>query len=189
MSETVKKLKSIGRMLLLIVISLIIGIRLYSWNARTLAGNQMPMPFGVGFSVVLSGSMEPKLSVNDLVIVREQSDYKVNDIVVYQDEGMLVIHEIISIDGDTVITKGSANDVADKPISASDIKGKATFHIPFVGLLIRFLKTPVGFILIIAAAIVLFEIPRLRERQKAAQEQEKIKEEIKRLKDEQSPSL
>lgn len=171
-------------MLLLIVISLIIGIRLYNWNAQTLAGNAMPMPFGWGFSVVLSGSMEPTLSVNDLVIVREQSEYKVNDIVVYQGENILVIHEIVSINGDEVVTKGEANDAKDEPISISDIKGKAVFHIPFVGALIRFLKTPVGFILIIAAAIILFEIPHLRDRKKAAEEQERIKEEIKRLKGE-----
>ena len=185
MSEAKKTFKKIGRMLLLVIISLVIGIRLYSWNAETLAGNAMPMPFGWGFSVVLSGSMEPTLSINDLVIVHEQSDYQIDDIVVYQSESILVIHEIVSIDGKEVITKGEANEVEDDPISVSDIKGKAVFHIPFVGALIRFLKTPVGFILIIAAAIVLFELPHLQERKRAAEEQEKIKEEIKRLKGEQ----
>lgn len=184
MRKTRKKLKSLGRIFLLAIISLIIGIRLYSWNAQTLAGNAMPMPFGYGISMVLSGSMEPTLSVNDLVIVHEQNDYKVDDIIVYQDGNMLVIHKIISMDGDEVVTKGDANDSADKPISVTDIKGKAILHIPFFGALVRFLKTPTGFIMIIAAAIVLFEIPHLRERKKAADEQERIKEEIKRLKGE-----
>lgn len=184
MTETKRKLKNLGRIILLVVISLIIGTRLYSWNAQNLAGNAMPMPFGWGVSVVLSGSMEPTLSVNDLVLVHEQNSYEVDDIVVYQDGNMLVIHKIISVDGDEIITKGDANNVADEPISASDIKGKAMVHIPFLGALIRFLKTPVGFILIIAAAIVLFELPHLHERKKAAEEQEKIKEEIKRLKGE-----
>lgn len=184
MSETKRKLKNIGRMILLVVISFIIGIRLYNWNAQTLAGNAMPMPFGWGISVVLSGSMEPTLSVNDLVLVHKQSSYEVDDIVVYQDGNMLVIHKIISVDSDEVVTKGDANNVADNPISASDIKGKAMLHIPFVGALIRFLKTRAGFMLIIAAAIVLFELPHLRERKKAMEEQERIKEEIKRLKGE-----
>ena len=184
MNKPKQKIKSFLRMLLLTVVGIIIGVRLYSWNAQTLAGNQMPMPFGWGISVVLSGSMEPTLSVNDLVIVHEQDSYEVGDIVVYQDGNMLVIHEIRSINGNEIITKGEANDVEDEPISVSDIKGKATFHIPFAGMLVRFLKTPVGFILIIAAAIVLFEIPHLRERKKNAEEQEKIIEEIKRLKGE-----
>lgn len=184
MSDTKRKLKNIGRMILLVIVSLIIGIRLYSWNAQNLAGNQMPMPFGWGISVVLSGSMEPTLSVNDLVFVQEQSDYEVGDIVVYQDENTLVIHEIYSKNGDEIVTKGEANDVADEPISATAIKGKAMFHIPFIGALIRFLKTPLGFIMIIAAAIALFELPHLQQRKKAAEEQERIKEEIKRLKGE-----
>lgn len=171
-------------MILLAVIGIIIGVRLYSWNAQTLAGNQMPMPFGWGISVVLSGSMEPTLSVNDLVIVHEQDSYELNDIVVYQDGNMLVIHEIISMNGDEIITKGEANNVADEPISASAIKGKAMFHIPFAGAVIRLLKTPVGFVLIIAAAIALFELPRIQERKKATEEQERIKEEIRRLKGE-----
>lgn len=145
----------------------------------------MPMPFGWGISVVLSGSMEPTLSVNDLVFVQEQSNYEVGDIVVYQDGNALVIHEIYSKNGDEIVTKGEANDTADEPISASAILGKEMFHVPFVGAIVRFLKTPVGFVMIIAAAIALFEIPNLQQRKKAAEEQERIKEEIKRLKGEQ----
>lgn len=178
------KLKKVGRIILLSIIGLIIGINLYIWNASALVGNAMPMPFGWGASVVLSGSMEPALSVNDLVIVREQSEYNKDDIVVYQDGGMLVIHRIISIDGDKVITQGDANNTADQPIEMSAIKGKQVASIPLVGALTNFLKTPTGFILVIIAAIALFEVPYLKERKRANEEQEKIKEEIRRLKEE-----
>lgn len=184
MRKTKRKLKGVGRVILLVAISLVIGTKLYGWNARTLAGNAMPMPFGWGMSVVLSGSMEPILSVNDLVIVHEQTSYNERDIVVYQDGSSLVIHRIISIDGDTAVTQGEANNVADSPIGVSEIKGKAVAHIPFAGALVLFLKTPVGFLLMLFAAIVLFELPLLRERKKTAETQEKIKAEIRRLKGE-----
>lgn len=184
MSETKRRLKSIGRILLLIVISLVIGIKVYTWNAQTLTGNSMPMPFGWGVSVVLSGSMEPELSVNDMVFVQEQDSYSENDVVVYQDGSSLVIHRIISIDGDTVITKGDANNTADKPITLSAIKGKEMARIPAVGAAVRFLKTPVGSVLLIIAAIALFELPYLRTRKESTDEIEKIKEEIRKLKDE-----
>lgn len=184
MSNNKSKLKKIGRIILLSVFSLIVGINLYSWNASTLVGNEMPMPFGWGISVVLSGSMEPALSVNDLVIIAEQSQYNEGDIVVYQDSSSLVIHRIISIDENKVITQGDANNTADKPIDISLVKGKAVANFSFAGALVRFLKTPVGFILVIIAAIVLFELPYLRERKRANEEQEKIKEEIRRLKEE-----
>lgn len=183
MNKTKSTLKKIGRILLLSLLGLMIGINLYSWNARLLVGNAMPMPFGVGASVVLSGSMEPELSVNDLVIVAEQSAYNEGDVVVYQGSSSLVIHRIIAIDGDTVITRGDANNTPDEPITLSAIKGKAVASIPFVGVLVDFIKTPIGFILVILAAIALFEIPYLKERKKADDEREKIKEEIRKLKE------
>ena len=184
MSKTKNVLKKVGRIVLLSVIGLIIGISLYGYNARTFVGNPMPMPFGWGASVVLSGSMEPALSVNDLVFVREQDSYETGDIVVYQDEGSLVIHRIISLDKNEVITQGDANNTADSPIDISLIKGKAVASLPFVGAAAQFLKTPVGFILVIIVSIALFEMPYLKQRKKADDDLEKIKEEIKRLKGE-----
>ena len=184
MSKAKVTLKKVGRTILLSVIGLIIGISVYSWNARTFVGNAMPMPFGWGVSVVLSGSMEPALSVNDMVFVKEQGSYETGDIVVYQDGSSLVIHRIISVDGNEITTQGDANNTADQPVDISSVKGKAVASIPFVGAVAQFLKTPVGFILVIIAAIVLFELPYLKERKRAEDELEKIKEEIKQLKEE-----
>lgn len=183
MNEGKSKLKSIGRVFLLVVISLFLGTRLYAWNAETLAGNAMPMPFGFGISVVLSGSMEPTLSVNDMVVVHEQSNYQINDIVVYQSGSSLIIHRIESIDGVKVITKGDANNVSDQPINVSDIKGRAVFHIPIIGAIGLFMKGPVGFVLIAILAIFLFEYPYWKERKRRSLQQERIKEEIRRLKE------
>lgn len=172
------------RIVPLAVISLVIGFRFYLWNARNLVGNSMPMPFGWGVSVVLSGSMEPVLSVNDVVFVKSQNSYTTGDVVVYQEDGILVIHRIVSIDGDTVVTRGDANNAPDEPIAMSHIKGKMKGHIPFVGAAVRFLQTPAGTILLIIAAAAMFELPYLRERRRSDEELEKIKEEIRRLKDE-----
>ena len=184
MSGAKSKVKRVGRVLLLIVIGLIIGTTVYSLNARALTGNAMPMPFRVGISVVLSGSMEPELSVNDLVIVRESDRYEIGDTVVYQDGASLVIHKILSIDGDTVTTKGVANNTADAPVPLSAIKGKAVAHIPLIGAAVQFLKSTVGSILLLLAAVVLFELPYLRQRKRADEEKEKLKEEIRKLKGE-----
>lgn len=177
-------IKTALRVIPLIVISLAVGIRLYMWNAKSLVGNAMPMPFGCGISVVLSSSMEPEMSVNDLVFVRVQESYSVGDIIVFQDGGMLVIHRIIAIDGDEITTCGDANDTADPPIAVSDVKGRAEWHIPAVGAAVRLLQTPVGFILLLIAAVAMFELPYRKQRQSAIDEQERIKEEIRRLKGE-----
>ncbi len=179
-----KRKFSILRILILAFISLIIGHRLYIWNAETLVGNAMPMPFGTGIAVVLSGSMEPELSVDDLVIVRAADTYNKGDVVVYQDGNGLVIHRIIDSDDNSYTTKGDANNVPDPPVKKEMIKGRMTARISSAGAVVRFIKTPAGFFLMIAAAVLLFEIPYLSERKKALAQQEKIKEEIRKLKEE-----
>jgi len=178
------KCRSIARIILFVVISIIIGLKLYSWNARTLIGNKMPMPFGYGFSVVLSGSMEPELKVNDLVIIKKQKSYQRDDIIVYQDDDLLVIHRLIEINGENAITKGDANEVNDPEISTAQIKGKMVMHIHFIGCIVQFIKSTIGTFLVLLGAVIMFELPYVREKRKTISEQERIKEEIRRLKNE-----
>ena len=189
MANTKKiKLKHMGilRILLLIICGAILGVNVYSFNANRLVGNRMPMPFGCGAAVVLSGSMEPALSKDDLIIVRKSNNLAVNDIVVFQDGNSLIVHRIIETDGKTVTTKGDANNASDQPVSISDIKGKVVFSIPFVGKIVNLIKTPVGILLVIIAAIALIEIPHIKEKRKHNADRQKIIEEIERLKQEQN---
>lgn len=181
MSKLKKPIGKLSRAVLLLIISLFFGAAIYLWNAETLVGNAMPMPFGFGMTSVLSGSMEPEFSVDDLVIVREYDDYKTGDVVVYQSGNSLIMHRIVSVEGDEIITKGDANNIEDSPIREEDIKGRVYAHIPRAGGIVMFLKTPAGFLLMLAGAIVLLELPYFCERRKAIDEQEKIKEEIRKI--------
>ena len=185
-----KKNKRVGstifRIVLIIIAGLTVGIGVFTWNATGLVGNQLPMPFGFGVSVVMSPSMEPVLHTNDLVFVTEQDSYNVDDIIVYQEGKMLVIHRIVSIDGDKVITKGDANNIADDPILLSDIKAKLSFRIPFIGVIFKYLKTVPGTLLVLFVAIFLLYRSRQKERDKDREELEDIVEEIKRLRSAQN---
>lgn len=178
------KLKNILRIALLTLICTILGLRLYSWNASTLVGNTMPMPFGYGSAIVLSGSMEPALHVDDLIIVKQSDNYKVGDIVVFQNSRELIIHRIICIDEDKIITQGDANNIADDPISLNDIKGKAQKRIPKLGVLVRFLKKPIGIILLLAAVFFLTEYSFRKKKESAQKDLDAIKAEIRRLQEE-----
>lgn len=180
-----KKFPPILRTLFLIVVSLVLGINIYSWNAKSLTGNVLPMPFGYGGAVVLSGSMEPTIAVDELIIVKAEDGYEVGDIVVYQAGRILVVHRIVALDGETVTTRGDANNVDDGAVALSQVKGKVIAHIPHVGKIVRLLKTPVATILLIAAAVLTVELPFLKEKEKKDEELERIKEEIRRLKEEQ----
>ena len=179
------KMKDWLRKILLVFCGTILGINVYQVNASRLLGNQLPMPFGYGTAVVLSGSMEPRFSEGDLIIVKEAEDYAVNDIVVFEDGGSLVVHRIVALQGEQVTTKGDANDAVDEPIPVSMVKGKVLCWIPFAGVIVSLLKTPAGIICIIAAAIALVEIPYRQEEKKDEEERQRIIDEIRCLKHDQ----
>ena len=172
----------IFRIFMILLISLFIGGTIYTVNARRVLGNQMPMPFGVGLSVVLTGSMEPTLSENDLVIVKEADSYEINDIVVYQRGTELIIHRLISVDGDLYTMQGDANNVPDEPVGLSVIKGKEVASVPYIGFVIRLLQTTVGKIVVIALAAFLLHRSRTKERTEDDEELDQIKDEIRKLK-------
>ena len=180
-----KKLAAVLRMVFLIVISVVLGVNLYHWNAKSLTGNVLPMPFGYGGAVVLSGSMEPAIMTDELIIVKAEDSYAVGDIVVYQSGSMMVVHRIVDIQDQTVTTRGDANNTNDAPIALSRVKGRVIAHVPQVGKLVRMLKSPVATLLLIAAAVLTVELPYRKEKEKKEAELARIKEEIRRLKEEQ----
>ena len=62
--------KTVFRYIVFSFIGIVLGLFVYTQNAKGLLKDKMPMPFGYGMSVVLSGSMESRLSVDDLVIIK-----------------------------------------------------------------------------------------------------------------------
>lgn len=176
-----KRVKKILRYIILAILGIVLGLNLYWLNAAKLVGNQVPMPFGYGASVVLSGSMEPKIAVGDLILIREADSYAVGDIVVYQSCTISVVHRIVSIDGETVTTRGDANNSDDKPFPVSEIKGEVFGIIPLLGYLVWMLKSPMGIIVTIAVAFLLMELSFRGEKRQKEEEQDLIKAEIRKL--------
>ena len=174
--------KTVFRYIVFSFIGIVLGLFVYTQNAKGLLKDKIPMPFGYGMSVVLSGSMESRLSVDDLVIIKATDSYEVNDIVLYQDGNSLVIHRIIEIDGDTVTTKGDANNVADEPINKSQIKGVLVYDIAGFGAVVNILKQPVSVFIILAAAFLLTEFSYRKEKDTDTEELDEIKKMIEELK-------
>ena len=182
------KKRWILRIGVIVLAGVVLGIQLYSWNASSLGGDKMPMPLGFATSVVLSGSMEPELSVDDMIIVVSRESYEVGDVVVFQSYGTLIVHRIISIDGETVVTQGDANPTPDAPIKLKDIKGEVVYSIPYVGLVLSFIRSPIGVILILGSAFFLMERSFRKEKEESMEELDLIKEEIRRLQAQQTKS-
>lgn len=174
--------KTVFRYIVFSFIGIVLGLFVYTQNAKGLLKDKMPMPFGYGMSVVLSGSMESRLSVDDLVIIKATDNYKVNDIVLFQDGNSFVIHRIIEIDGDTVTTKGDANNTADEPINKSQIKGVLVYDIAGLGAVVNILKQPISVFIILAAAFLLTEFSYRKEKDTDTEELDEIKKMIEELK-------
>ena len=185
-----KRLKMILRIVALSLVGIFLGFNIYMWNAQSLTGNAMPMPFGFGAAIVLSGSMEPTLSVDDLIFVKEQESYAVDDVVVFQNGGILVVHRIIEMKEDgLVITQGDANNAPDEEMEISRIKGVVIGHIPNAGGIVRLIKSPIVSIGLLAVAVFLLERSYRKEKEKGENEMDAIKAEIRRLKAEAEQDL
>ena len=87
-SKTTKLVLRIG---LIVIISIVFGFSIYSWNAKSLRGDLLPMPFGIGMGVVMTGSMEPNITEEDLIIVKAEDEYHIDEVIVYQSQGKLII--------------------------------------------------------------------------------------------------
>ena len=123
--------------------------------------------FGVEkpLSVVTSGSMEPNLSIGDLLIIEkvDPASLEVGDIIVFKTRynTMPIVHRIIEIkegpDGLRFRTKGDANPGSDIGYrTEDDIIGRVKYRIPKVGYILWASHSTIGRIIAITAILVIF---------------------------------
>jgi signal peptidase len=130
------------------LLSLVVLFNLYTMASRALTGTQYPTVFGVGSATVVSGSMEPAIHVNDMVVTIPVRNIQKNDIVTVRGMNFTTTHRVVKVDKNTITTKGDANNVTDTPITKKVVVGKVAFVIPKIGYVGRFLGTPVGIFLL-----------------------------------------
>ncbi|MFZ5376114.1 MAG: signal peptidase I [Patescibacteria group bacterium] len=125
--------------------------------AGMLALSKFNTPLKLRVFAVLSGSMEPALNVGSLVIVKDQAEYKIGDIITAVPvigSNKTYTHRITGIVNreDRVLyqTKGDANEEADPELAEQKrVIGKVIFHIPYLGKIVMFSQTQMGFVLLI----------------------------------------
>jgi signal peptidase len=126
-------------------------------------------PVGLGgdtrYEPVLTGSMEPTLPVGSLVIISpvDPPSLQIGDIICYRfSDSVLITHRIVNITSEGFQTKGDANEEPDRKIvTKNQIVGSVVVSIPILGYLGTFMKTPVGFLLMLifpASLVIGFEI-------------------------------
>jgi signal peptidase len=119
--------------------------------------------FGWRVDAVFSGSMEPEIKVGSVVVTRpvESETIKLGDIITFDSPTAEIptTHRVVFVEEGSELcfqTKGDANEESDPfTVPARDVVGKVCFHVPYFGYLSQFVKTPLGFILLLCVPAVI----------------------------------
>lgn len=148
--------KILGDVVFVICIAALLG------GSLLFALDQNPQKTFLGYRAynILSGSMEPELSIGDLVVVKAvpAEELQNGDIVTYyptDQQGATVTHRVITTmlkDGQVIIeTQGDAADQPDPLIYGDSVIGVVVFHVPLLGAVITWIQNH----LILSIAIVI----------------------------------
>ena len=138
--------------LIVILLVILLSFVLYS---KYIKQDKIIKMFGKACFIVATGSMEPKISMEEFIVIAEQEKYEVGDIVTYIDEdGFIITHRIIEINSNTFISKGDSNNIKDAPCDINRIQGKIIFHSKILGFFILYLLKPICVLYVLIIIII-----------------------------------
>lgn len=157
----------------------------------------IPSVFGYKPFIVLSGSMETKIHVGDLIITKEikPNKLKVDDVIAFRDaDDTVTTHRIIDIiDSEGVtyfITKGDNNNTQDTNlVEFEDVEGIYIGRIPGLGSMMDTLSKPTTIVIIVLGITVIFVLSFSISYKKEREEERKEFLEYKRQKEEEEAKL
>ena len=162
------RIKTVGKLLcwlLNILLVLLLCCNVYTIIMRQTKGVLQPDVLGWSCAVVVSGSMAPEISVNDLVLVREQESYYPGDVISFESGSSVVTHRVLQQVPGGYVTQGDANNTPDlEPVLKEKVIGKVCFVVPQIGLLIHYLQSPLGMTCLVLIGFLIIEIPYLIEK-------------------------
>lgn len=146
--------------LLLLVLSGLIAI--------VVTSSQHPIIWGARSYTVLSGSMAPTYPIGSIVMTAPRATYAVGDVIAYTHDSSVVTHRITAIEkiGTTALytVKGDANAHEDPvAIPSQNVLGTVVAGIPYLGIVVGYIKTPFGFFTMIFLPGLLFVVLELLE--------------------------
>lgn len=169
-----------GLLLLILIPILIVNIHIMVQAKND--KDTVPNIFGYKPFIVLSGSMETKIRIGDLIITKiiNPDSLKIDDVIAFRDEeNTVTTHRIIDIidkDGTTYfVTKGDNNSSQDRYlVKYKDVEGIYITRIPGVGQALNELSKPTTMIIVVLGItivfILLFSISNKKLRKKEQEE-------------------
>lgn len=148
---------------------LILGAIMILLTVVMTKSGEAPNIFGYSVFRVLSGSMEPAIRTDSLVVVQrtEAENIREGDVISFYSrdpslEGFVNTHRVVGVENSngeiTFTTRGDANQIADRyPVTSKDLIGKVVFVSLFLGKFVRLLSNPLIFLplIVIPLAVIL----------------------------------
>lgn len=115
--------------------------------------------FGWRVDAVSSGSMEPQLKHGSLVVTRpvEPETIVIGDMITFRPIAAgedQITHRVVGIGHSSSLHFQTKGDACENPdpftVPARNLIGKICFHVPYLGYVTEFLKTPLGFTVAVA---------------------------------------
>ncbi len=170
-----KKIFGIIVDILTFLVFLILVLIIFSRVKMMVSGKEYFDVFGYSIFNVATGSMEPAISQNDIIIVKEEKSYELNDIVTFRSDNAYVTHRVISKSGNSLITKGDANNAKDVSIKQEDVIGRVVKVIKQGGVWQQIFTSPT-IIIMIFVTLMLFDFAFSYRGNNNKEIKEKIKE-------------
>lgn len=104
---------------------------------------------------VRTESMNPAIKMGDMIVTGPlnglfSGELQPGEVVTYIRNEGLITHRVVSVDGNTLLTKGDAMEESDPwTVAMSDVSGAYLFKIPYGGYLANFIRTKLGWFLVV----------------------------------------
>ncbi len=146
MYKFLNKLFNIILNIFIVIVVICLGIAAYNFIQIKVLDKSYANYFGYTYFHTISGSMENYINIDDYVFVKITKNVSKDDVISFEDNDMIVTHRIIKINDKKIITKGDANNAADKPIKKDQIIGKVVFVGRNYGKIIKIISEPIVFV-------------------------------------------
>ena len=169
------KIKKVCIVLLYIILIPIILFSLFLIILELGNSGEIPSFLNMEMYTVISDSMEPRLSKNDIIIVKKgypNDKFKVGNIITYKrKDGEIITHRIKEIISSNLqnayITQGDNNETPDEDVVTYEmIIGKVIYTMPNFGNILKLLKNKVFFILCIIVLVLIILYDRKQKQKK-----------------------
>ena len=155
---TLDTLKSIWQVVYLTIVVVLVGFSFLVVSTR------LPLPGNWQLLTVTSGSMEPKIPVGSMVLVKPSQTLQTGDVITFDpNPNLTVTHRIVAVEYEQTnkrfLTKGDANDDLDTwKVAPEQVRGKVILTLPFLGYLSQWLKSPTGFVvaIVLPSAVIIY---------------------------------